>query len=170
MPTLPPAKRPGWVVPVIAGLVVLLIATAAVAVYGWTRPLAPASGSPATTTRTTTPATAVVTTPPKPVYTPPSAADFALTVKVLKKTCFGSAGCNINYNIEVMYTGKPTEPGQTWDVTYEITGGDDPQINTFQFTSTSSTEYNVLVPREEHIQTPSSDSVLTATVTAVSRH
>ena len=106
-------------------------------------------------------------TEPAKVWPSPKPEDFILHVKILEKDCFGSAGCNLTYKIEPAYTGPALEPGARWDVTYEITGGDDDEISTFEFGGTD-TGYVSYVPREERISTPRSSSALKATVTIVS--
>jgi hypothetical protein len=84
-------------------------------------------------------------------------------VKTLEKQCFGSAGCNVTFRIEVGYNGLPLDPATTYEVTYEVTGGEDPLINTLEVTGE-----NASVPQEETLGTASSDAELVATVTDVS--
>lgn len=99
----------------------------------------------------------------KSAFHKPVPADFALAVKVLEKSCFGSAGCNITYRIDVTYTAAvPLDPTVTYEVIYEVKGGDDPKVGTL-------TVKGDQVRREERdlIQTPSSKSELTAVVTSV---
>lgn len=105
--------------------------------------------------------------PSPTVWATPTPPDFALTVKVIKKSCFGSAGCNITFNIEVQYDGGLTKQGQTWDVTYEVLGGEDEKINTFQLMRAGS-EYKTTIRREDFIGTADAAVELVANVTAVS--
>lgn len=114
-----------------------------------------------------TPAPSVWTEPaapaPKPSYHAPAASDFQLEIKILEKSCFGSAGCNITYRVDMVYRGAgPLNPNVTYEVTYEIRGAEDPKISTMTVTGD---QYR----REERdlVQTPSKNSVLTAVVTAV---
>lgn len=93
----------------------------------------------------------------------PKAADFVIGVKVLEKKCFGSAGCNITYQIEPMYVGTARLPqGKEITIVYDIAGGEDPQTSRFTLLGDQMT-----FPAEETIQTASSTSVLTATATQV---
>lgn len=101
--------------------------------------------------------------PPEPTYATPKPADFKLAVKQLSKQCFGSAGCNITYRIVVTYLGKAKlDPSKTYEVTYDVRGGEDPQTNTLTIAGTEST-----VDKEEFISTTSKRKVLTAVVTDV---
>jgi hypothetical protein len=54
-------------------------------------------------------------------YTP-KPSDFALTTKITDKQCFGSAGCNISLEVKMAYGGQDLSAGDTWLITYEITG------------------------------------------------
>ncbi|MEU5909396.1 hypothetical protein [Micromonospora sp. NPDC047527] len=109
---------------------------------------------------TTAPAT---TAPPAPAYDEPTKSDFKLNVKTLRKQCFGSAGCNITYRIDVTYTGDGLDPSETYEVTYEVKGAEDPIINTFEVTGDSAS-----VQQEETASTKRSGDKLTAVVTDVS--
>ncbi|WP_200210379.1 hypothetical protein [Micromonospora coerulea] len=119
---------------------------------------------PATTSAPTTAAAAPATTePPLPTYETPTKDDFKLKVKVLSKQCFGSAGCNITYRINVTYTGTGLDPSKTYEVTYQVKGAEDPIINTFEVTGDSAS-----VQEEEMASTKRSGDKLTAAVTDVS--
>jgi hypothetical protein len=106
---------------------------------------------------------AQTTAPPAPSFTP-GPADFRLTLKTLKKACFGSAGCNVTYRIQPTYIGTETlEPGTEYEVTYEVRGGQDgAQTNTFTLQ-----DGNASVDSEEFLSTTSSGTKLTAKVTDV---
>lgn len=99
---------------------------------------------------------------PKETFHQPQPTDFVLTVKTLEKKCFGSAGCNIEYRIEVAYNGAPLDPSRTWELTYEVKGGEDPQIGTLEVTATGWRTAD-----RERIGTNSSKDELTATVVSV---
>lgn len=114
-------------------------------------------GQPLTRTSTAAPAPA-----PKETFHTPEPAEFALTVKTLEKKCFGSAGCSIQYRIEVAYNGAPLDPSKTWELVYEVKGGEDPQINTLVVTATG-----YRAEDRESISTKSSKDELTATVVSV---
>jgi hypothetical protein len=114
---------------------------------------------------TATPATTFepVTVTAEPAKMPPSTGDFAVSVKVLSKHCFGSAGCNITYRIDPSYRGPALDSGETYTITYEVTGVEDgPQINSFTMTGDQA-QYE----SEELAQTPSSNVKLKAKVTGV---
>lgn len=101
----------------------------------------------------------------EPSYHIPAAADFTLTIKILEKQCFGSAGCLIDYRIELAYNGTvPLDPKTTYEVTYEVRGGTDTKINTLEVTGAEYERDN-----KESLQTKSSKNELTAVVTSVTR-
>ncbi|MEU4383442.1 hypothetical protein [Micromonospora echinofusca] len=121
----------------------------------------PATSAPTTAAPTTAPAT---TAPPAPTYGTPTKNDFKLKVKVLRKQCFGSAGCNITYRIDVTYIGDVSlDPSKTYEVTYQVKGAEDPVINTFEVSGDSAS-----VQQEEMASTKRSGDKLTAVVTDVS--
>lgn len=91
-------------------------------------------------------------------------ADFKIGIKVLKQSCFGSAGCNVTYRIDPQYVGPGTLNG-SYEVTYQVTGGEDgPQINTFTIEGTTAT-----YDQQEVASTKTTKPVLVATVTSVSK-
>ncbi|WP_328459440.1 hypothetical protein OHA21_27115 [Actinoplanes sp. NBC_00393] len=64
-----------------------------------------------------------------------SAANLTLTPKVIKKQCFGSAGCSVEVKVEVGYDGPTLSPDDTWEVIYEVKGDEDgPIIDSFELT------------------------------------
>jgi hypothetical protein len=76
--------------------------------------------------RTTTTKKATTTTE-GPYY--PAPGDFALSIVVLEQSCFGSAGCNITYEIDLAYKGpRPLDSGDAWTVIYEIRGGENVKV------------------------------------------
>lgn len=94
----------------------------------------------------------------------PSPADFAIQVKTLSKACFGSAGCNVTYQIDPRYVGSADLSGRSFTVVYEVIGGDSgPQIDNFQVSGDGTAHYS----REELLSTSSSGTVLTAKATSV---
>lgn len=105
--------------------------------------------------------TPTVTVPP--ARTVPVAKDFKLTVKTLSKKCFGSAGCNVTFRVLVAYSGPTLDPSTSYEVTYEVRGGEDgASVNTLTVEGDQST-----VQDEEFVSTPSSKTKLTAVVTSV---
>lgn len=101
---------------------------------------------------------------PEPEFDEPTADDFELTVKTLEKACFGSAGCNVTFRIEVALVDPLAsfDPDKTYELTYEITNSEDPYINTLTI---QGDEYET--QQEEFVGT-ASDVELKAVVTAVS--
>lgn len=74
--------------------------------------------------------------PSVPTVTP-GKGDFDLKAKITDKQCFGSAGCSLEFKVEVTYNGDPLDQDVTWQITYEATGVDDgPIIGTFELTGT----------------------------------
>ena len=130
--------------------------------------------SPAPTTRSTTavtkptptlinqPTTPPATDPPARTFATPKASDFTLKVKVLSKDNFGSAGSLITFRV-VPNWGPTYDPDKTYEVTYEVRGGEDgPAVSTFTVTGD---EYEI--EREETASTSSAGQRLTARVTSV---
>lgn len=94
----------------------------------------------------------------------PAVSDFIIDVKVLKKACFGSAGCNIRYQIDPTYIGTSPLAKQAFTVIYEVLGGEDgPQINNFTVNGDSSISFQ----RQEFISTSSSGAALKAKATSI---
>jgi hypothetical protein len=159
-----PPQRPLWlwIIALVAALVVGFALGAAVGVESRGAPdpanASTDSGEPAASAIDTRPPTTTTTTRP-PMPTPQ---DFTITIKVIRKQCFGSAGCNLTYQIEPKYIGTTPLPDEKITVVYEITGGDEPQINRFTVEGDTAS-----FDEEEHIQTPKSSSELTATVTEI---
>ena len=96
-----------------------------------------------------------------PAYKP-TPTDFTLTVKILEKKCYGSAGCNVTFRIELAYSGPPLDAGRTYELTYEVAGVEDSYVNTLLVTGT---QYRT--DDRELVSTKSSKAELKATVTAV---
>jgi cytoskeletal protein RodZ len=94
----------------------------------------------------------------------PAASDIALTAKVTRKKCFGSAGCNIDFKVEMAYGGPALSEDDTWEITYEVTGVEDgPMIGSLELTGTTFTA------TEESVSTSGSKKKLTVKVTSVSK-
>lgn len=58
---------------------------------------------------------------PKPVAKPVGPGDFALRVKILSQDCFGSAGCNVSYRVQVLKAPK----AGAYEITYDVGGVQD---------------------------------------------
>jgi hypothetical protein len=165
----PPKKRmrTGVVLAWLAvGLTALLglVVVAAIATNG-----APGAPSAATTSAGRPAAVPAEPTPAK-TYPTPAAANFELAIKTTKKECFGSAGCNIQFTINLAYNGPALEPNSSWDVTYDITGGEDPQTNTLTVVFDSGGVHGTYSQDDfQMISTKSSKAVLKAVVTSVTK-
>lgn len=157
-----PPRRPSWVIPLIAGLAVLLLAVGGLAT--WALLLRPSSAPQAATSPGhSQPAQPIASVPAK-TYGTPSPADFHLTIKTIEKKCYGSAGCLITFRVELEYSGPELDPDVTYEVTYKVTGAEDPMVNTLEVTGDQYSR-----DREETASTASSSSKLKVTVTEVGR-
>jgi hypothetical protein len=65
---------------------------------------------------------------------------------------------------ELSYDGLGLDPDETYELTYEIVGGDDPMVSTL--TITNGEDYTAM---EERLGTPSADTELEAKVLDVAR-
>lgn len=89
--------------------------------------------------------------------------DFKLDVVTLRKQCFGSAGCNVSYRVQIKYLGaKLPDATKTFDVVYNVTGAESPVTNHFTVTGSI-----ISSPSEESTSTTSDGAVLVATPTSV---
>lgn len=101
-------------------------------------PLLAACGSTtATSTASTSPTTSAARAAAAPTAEapPPKAPglgkrDVTLAVKILKKECFGSAGCNVRYRMVATVDKAKMEPDATYSVIYDVTGLEDSQTGT----------------------------------------
>lgn len=68
---------------------------------------------------------------PAITYGVPVAADFEISLKILEKECFGSAGCNVKYRVVLKQSSaKMIDPSKTYEISYALKGTDDPVIGT----------------------------------------
>jgi len=166
-PPTPPHKESFWrrtrVVWVVLGIFtggIILLATMVV------------SGNQATTSSapavTALPASAFPGTasPPFTTVTPsafdPQPSDITVKVKIDSKENFGEAGSVITYEPDVTLDSSAFDPDVTYQVTYEVRGGQDgPEIHSFTVAGDSYT-YD-----QEVTQTESVNQRLTARVTSV---
>jgi hypothetical protein len=175
-PPPPPRKRHrarNWAIAVAALAVVGGIAGGATS--GGKKHVAKPSQTPHSTPHTsaTTPSDDPANPPPlvgdeadpAPVYIVPTKADFVVTLKILTKDCFGSAGCNVTYR-PILAQNQPAgsfDPSITYDVTYTVGGGvDGAQTDTLYVTGDVHE-----APNDGMAQTGSSGAKLTAKVTTV---
>jgi hypothetical protein len=106
--------------------------------------------------------------PPSEEHTPegdyvPKKSDFELSIKVLDQQCFGSAGCLVEYRprIKDASGGRLPDTG-TIEVSYKITGAEDPIRGTFTIDLEADT---VDGQDDESTQTPSSSTKLKIAIT-----
>jgi hypothetical protein len=133
----PPAERKSHVLPILLGILALSI----LGVVGLIIAAALNSGSADVPTapgvqRAAEPAAVdpVTEDVPAPVYTP-KVADFELTAKVTSKECFGSAGCNVEFEPNLGYAGPALDEAVTWRLIYEAHGVEDgPLVGTIEVT------------------------------------
>jgi hypothetical protein len=102
---------------------------------------------------------------PAPVEPPPATVgpkNFKVGVKILKKQCFGEAGCNVTYKIKPEWAGPGEYPGGDAVVTYEVSGLEDEAISTFTVDDSGTAQFE-----EEYGSTTTSTVKLKAKVTEV---
>lgn len=103
------------------------------------------------------------TTEAPPAKYTPHDYEWLVGTKVTKKQCFGSAGCNVEVTIDPQYLGAGDLPDSgTIEVTYQITGGEDPVVNTFTVEGGQ-----ISYTKTEDVQTASSKAKIKAKVTGV---
>lgn len=98
---------------------------------------------------------------PAPATYVPRKRDFELSLTTLEKECFGSSGCLIDVRVDLAYGGRDLDPSETYEVTYEVTSGDDTIIDTLDFIGD---EYEV---SEHSVDTESKNDELSVQVTSV---
>jgi hypothetical protein len=70
---------------------------------------------------------------PLPTYRP-QAKDFRIKINQTKKQCFGTAGCNISFQIAPTYSGPLPDPTRIFTVSYKVTGSaSGAYVNSFTF-------------------------------------
>ena len=164
-PPAPPKKksRTGLIAGLIGAGVALLCGIGIVAVA--------LSGDPAKTPSAATTTGRLVaeqppTTPAK-TYPTPAAKDFELGVKVTKKQCFGSAGCNVEFEMTLAYNGPALEPNSSWDVTFDLQGSEDSYTSTLHMTLDGTGLHGTYdQDGGQMVQTKSSKTVLKPVVTS----
>lgn len=95
----------------------------------------------------------------------PHRADWKIAIKIKKKQCFGSAGCNVTFRINPNYVGDQQLPDSgTIEVTYVVKGDESGPITNSFTVEDGSASYD----GEEFASTPRAATKLTAKVTEVS--
>jgi hypothetical protein len=122
-------------------------------------PNTPSNSTPSSAAQVPSYSYTSTTTTPAVLPTPD---EFRIDVVVTKKDCYGSAGCNITFEINPTYTGTKSLKNSSFRVVYNINGGDSPKVGSFTVTN-GTAHYD----RSGSISTDSEYAVLTATVTQV---
>ncbi|MFE4423876.1 hypothetical protein [Streptomyces sp. NPDC056817] len=99
-----------------------------------------------------------------PAYADPRPSDFTMKLKIKRKHCFGSAGCNVDVEPDLSYGGiLPIDPDKSYEITYQINGDESgPVIETISLTDGTSMEYY-----PSSLSTASSRTKITGKVTDV---
>jgi hypothetical protein len=64
------------------------------------------------------------------VYSDPVPADFTLALTELKRACFGSAGCNVTFTVQLTkVSASMFNPKKTYKLTYAVGGAEDTYTN-----------------------------------------
>lgn len=106
-------------------------------------------------------AAAVRSAAPKPKSHTLTAKDITLSVKTTKKSCFGSAGCNVEWQIKAGLA--PGVKAQDCEVGYDVRGLEDTQSSTLDFHSDGTYDQDSWAVGS----TSSSSKKLTVVVTSV---
>jgi hypothetical protein len=158
----PPTKKRGPLPWLVGALVVAVLGMGGLIVALATAGGDDAGGSAAPPSAAAPTVAAEPTTAAAAAKKAPEASDFKLVAKVLDKKCFGSAGCNVKFRLDLTYLGPALDPATTWLVIFDINGIEDaPQIGS---TEVVGDEYRRV---EELVQTASSKSKITLKVTSV---
>lgn len=102
--------------------------------------------------------------PTTPAAKRPALADFKLTPKITSKECFGSAGCSIQFKVNLAYTGPKIPDEDEYELTYEVRGVEDgPLIGSLDMEGET---YSV---PEEFVSTSDKSKKITIKVTSVDK-
>lgn len=95
----------------------------------------------------------------------PAAADFKLTAKITEQTCYGEAGCAVTWLPVVTYTGPAIPAGQTYVITYQVSGAESgTKVGKIVMGSSGPAKQN-----EKRNRTAAEDTKITLKVTGVER-
>lgn len=101
---------------------------------------------------------------PEPREFKPLVKDFKIKIKILKKQCFGSAGCLVDYRIDPEYVGtQPLPDTGTVEVTYRVTGDESGPIDNTFTVEDGQASYD----KEESLTSKSPATKIKAKVTSV---
>lgn len=107
------------------------------------------------------PSSAVAT--PAKAHTGLTAKDVRLSFVETSRECFGSAGCNVGIKVHADVDHSKLLDS-AWDVTYQVRGGDEPQLQTFTINPDGSYD-----PPEAFLAVVPKNAKLAVTVTRVER-
>jgi hypothetical protein len=93
-----------------------------------------------------------------------AAADLTVNLHERSRKCFGSAGCNVEFDAVLKIPRYNVAPGDTWEITYSVLGLTDQWSDTI--TANDDGTYTMSIGNGE---TASSRAKLTAVVTGVRR-
>lgn len=154
-PSEPKSFFAKWWLLIIIAVVVLLGVIASFAAGGNDATTEPTS-SPSTGVETAAPAYTPPPRPAEPVYREPTVDDFIVEIYETEKQCFGSAGCNVTFTVDLTnLTGVPLDPAKTYELRYEVLGAEDPLLSTLDITGENYSSY------EEYVSTASESAELT---------
>lgn len=96
-------------------------------------------GSPSTTSGDSGKPIAVTSTSPtaaaKAKYAAPTPADYTLKLTELSRQCFGSAGCNVTFTVELeQVTTNEFDPAKSYRLIYAVEGTAEPYTNNLTIT------------------------------------
>jgi hypothetical protein len=160
-PKSPTSKSPLWIVlGVFGGLIVGFIIGVAVSSDSGDGQASPSTTKPGQVSSNTSRSTVPSTTTTTASYTPVPA-DFQIGIVETSRSCFGTAGCSIDYRIDVTYIGaQAMKTGAAYTVVYDVLGGESVKTDNFEITGSQYTA------GEGFISTPP-NPILTATATKV---
>ena len=95
--------------------------------------------------------------PAEPTYPEPVLTDYTITLYETEKQCFGSAGCNVTFTVDLAYAGPVLDPAKTYELRYEVDGAEDPLLSTLEITGDEYTS------TESSVSTASESDELTVT-------
>lgn len=89
--------------------------------------------------------------------------NLVINLRTRSKECFGSAGCNVTVQADPNYVGNQDVSAGSWEITYEIRGGEDGAI----VETMTLVDGTFTFPEEQFVSTPSTSTTLVAVVTDV---
>ena len=178
MQVVPPAKQKRFglalILLVVLAAVLALLAGIGIGAWGgggWTAAPVPTVtvtervGAPVDGSRAPTEEPTQEPTTEAPAAFNPKPKDFKIGIKILKKTCYETLPCDVEFRIVPSYIGSQEFPSEgTTEVTYEVTGGEQDITNTFEVDG----EGTVTFDEYESAETARSSTKLVAKVTEVS--